>query len=56
MAKNLAIKSGKMLQPIEMRTIIDELFACKIPEISLDGESIVNIITINELSNRFIRK
>jgi len=56
MAKNLAIKSGKMLQPIEMRTIIDELFACKIPEISLDGESIVNIITINELSNRFNRK
>jgi DNA mismatch repair protein MutL len=56
MAKNLAIKSGKVLQPIEMRTIIDELFACKIPEVSLDGESIVNIITISELWDRFSRK
>jgi DNA mismatch repair protein MutL len=56
MAKNMAIKSGKVLQPIEMRTIIDELFACKIPEVSLDGESIVNIITISELWDRFNRK
>jgi hypothetical protein len=39
-----------------MRTIIDELFACKIPEVSLDGESIVNIITISELWERFNRK
>jgi DNA mismatch repair protein MutL len=56
MAKNLAIKSGKALQNIEMRTIIDELFACKIPEISLDGESIVTIITLSELSGRFSKK
>jgi DNA mismatch repair protein MutL len=56
MAKNLAIKSGKTLQVIEMRTIIDELFACKIPEVSLDGDQIVNIISINELSGRFSQK
>jgi DNA mismatch repair protein MutL len=56
MARNLSIKSGRTLQPIEMRTIIDELFACKIPEVSLDGEPIVTIIALSELLDRFRKR
>ncbi len=53
MAKNISIKSGKILQQEEMKIIIDELFACKAPEISLDGEAIISIISIEELEKRF---
>lgn len=56
MAKNLSIKTGRALQQLEMKTIIEELFACKMPEIDLDGEAIITMITLTELEQRFKNK
>ena len=56
MAKNLSIKAGRVMQQLEMKTIIDELFACKMPEIDLDGYPIITIITLAELEQRFRNK
>jgi DNA mismatch repair protein MutL len=56
MAKNLSIKTGKVLQQVEMKNLIDELFACKMPEIDLDGGAIITMITLSELDQRFRNK
>jgi len=48
MARNLSIKTGKSLQQPEMKMLTEELFACKIPEISIDGEPIVKMINIQD--------
>ena len=53
MAKNLSVKKGKILQETEMKAIIDELFACKMPEIDLDGKNIITMISLEELDQRF---
>lgn len=52
MAKNLSIKTGKNLQQAEMKMLTEELFACKIPEVSIDGDPIVKMINIGEVFNR----
>jgi len=56
MAKNLSIKSGRIMQQMEMKTLIDELFACKMPEIDLDGKAIIMMLTLAELDHRFRNK
>ncbi len=56
MAKNLSIKTGRVLRQLEMKNIIDELFACKMPEIDLDGQAIITMITLEELDQRFQNK
>jgi len=56
MAKNLSIKSGRTMQQLEMKTLIDELFACKVPEVDLDGQPIISMITLEELEQRFRNK
>ncbi|MDP4290240.1 MAG: DNA mismatch repair endonuclease MutL [Bacteroidota bacterium] len=53
MARNLAIRSGKKLQTEEMQVLIDELFACSLPDKSPAGRSTLSIITIDELSKQF---
>jgi iron complex transport system ATP-binding protein len=51
MAKNLSVKTGKVLQQAEMKTITEELFSCQAPEVSLDGEPTVKVININKYFN-----
>jgi len=53
MAKNLSLKKGKRLQETEMKAIIDELFACRMPEIDLEGKPIITMISLAELDQRF---
>jgi len=52
MAKNLSVKSGKILQQPEMKMLTEELFACKAPEVSIDGEPIVKVINVGEIFGR----
>lgn len=52
MARNLSIKTGKNLQQSEMKMLTEELFACKIPEISMDGDPIVKMINIQDAFGR----
>ncbi len=53
MARNMAIKPGKMLMQEEMQNLIDKLFACKLPYQSPTGKKILISITLDELSEKF---
>ncbi|MDR4987354.1 MAG: DNA mismatch repair endonuclease MutL [Bacteroidales bacterium] len=53
MARKLAIKPGKMLTQEEMASIADSLFACKMPQQSPAGKTILSIISNEELAARF---
>ncbi len=53
MARNMCIKSGKKLQYEEMQSLIDELFACSIPDKSPSGRPTLSIINQDELIARF---
>lgn len=53
LAKNTAIKAGHRLSSDEMNLLIDELFACEMPNISLSGKPIISTFTLEELIQRF---
>ena len=53
LAKNMSIKHGKQLHAEEMSSLIDSLFACKLPYSSTEGKPTITIITMDELEKRF---
>ncbi len=53
MAVNMAIGYGKKLEQQELTSLIDRLFACKVPNVSPDGKPIVRILSIYELDQMF---
>ena len=48
-----AIPYGKELNYEEMCHLTDKLFACQSPNYTIDGKTILQTITIDEISNRF---
>jgi len=48
-AGNMAVKSGQILKPEEMQQLIDELFACQVPEVAPDGSKVLKIIQVSEI-------
>ncbi len=52
-AVNMAVKAGKKLETEEMLRMIDELFACKLPDVSLDGKPALKIFSIEEIEKAF---
>ncbi|MDB9775232.1 DNA mismatch repair endonuclease MutL [Vicingaceae bacterium] len=55
LAHNTAIKRGKLLHEEEMQNLIDELFACEMPNNLPNGKPIVITYSIDELDKRFQR-
>ena len=53
MAKNAAIKTGSKLSVEEMSRLVDELFACELPNTALNGKPIIITFTIDELIRKF---
>jgi DNA mismatch repair protein MutL len=53
LAKNSAIKSGTPLNIEEMTTLIDELFACEMPQVSISGKPIIVTFSLEELLQKF---
>ncbi|MEI7982650.1 MAG: hypothetical protein WCI71_13445, partial [Bacteroidota bacterium] len=53
LARKAAVKRGKNLQPEEIHSIIEGLFACKVPEISPDGKLTMVILSLEELKQKF---
>jgi DNA mismatch repair protein MutL len=53
MAKAAAIPYGKTLSHEEMRDIVDNLFACEMPNFSPSGKAVINILGLDEIENRF---
>jgi len=52
-AKNTAIKIGRPLAYDEMKSLIDELFACKLPYYSPNGNPVIITISSDELDKKF---
>ncbi len=54
MARQLAIRTGQKLDSQEMSQLIDALFSCKVPEVSIDGEPILKTLTLPEIQKKFL--
>ena len=55
MARNSAIKAGTVLGQEEMNTLIEQLFACKTPNFSINGRPVIQTIGLLELDKKFER-
>jgi len=53
LARNAAVKAGMPLSPTAMVDIIDKLFACESPTISLSGKPVVITFTLKEILEKF---
>ena len=53
LAKTMSIKSGRKLKEEEMRSIIDNLFACQSSYITAQGKPTLITITLEELAKKF---
>jgi DNA mismatch repair protein MutL len=55
LARNGAIKTGTKLSSEEMNLLTDQLFACQMPNLALNGKPVITTFTLNELLERFER-
>ncbi|MVN21666.1 DNA mismatch repair endonuclease MutL [Mucilaginibacter arboris] len=55
LAKNAAVNSGTRFSLEEMNQLIDQLFACQMPNVSLSGKPVIITYTLEELFQKFDR-
>lgn len=53
LAKNASIKYGKSLHPVEMISLVNDLFTTTIPELSPDGKPVLTIFSFDEVFKKF---
>ncbi len=53
LARNAATKSGTKMSLEEMNLLVDQLFACQMPNLALNGKLVITTFTLNELLERF---
>ncbi len=53
MAKVAAIRTGTVLEPSALAKLVDELFACKSPYVSLNGKAVVVNLKLNDIDKSF---
>ena len=53
LARNAAIKAGTRMSLEEMNLLIDQLFACQMPNVALNGKPVISTFTLTELLERF---
>lgn len=52
LAKNASIKAGHPLSHEEMKLLIDQLFACELPQVGINGKATLFRMTFEELTKR----
>jgi DNA mismatch repair protein MutL len=52
MAAQLSVKAETYMSEFEMQNLVDQLFACNVPEIAPNGKKVFAIISLEELQNR----
>jgi len=55
LAKNAAVNPGTRFSLEEMNQLIDQLFACQMPNVSLSGKPVIITYTLEELLQKFDR-
>ena len=53
LAKSMSVKKGQNLSITEMNRLIDELFACEMPNATASGKAILITLTLKELADKF---
>lgn len=53
LAKSMSIKKGHTLSVAEMNHLIDELFACEMPNVTASGQATLITVTLAELAHKF---
>ncbi len=53
LSKSLSLGRNRKLQPEEMNALVEQLFACKIPDITADGKPTMTIIGFEEMKRKF---
>jgi len=53
LARNAATKAGTKMSLEEMNLLIDQLFACQMPNVALNGKQVITTFTVEELLERF---
>jgi len=53
MSAQTAVKYGQILNEQEMTALIDQLFACQVPEVSPDGRKIIVTLPLDQLQQLF---
>ncbi|WP_461448868.1 DNA mismatch repair endonuclease MutL [Mucilaginibacter sp.] len=53
LARNAAIKAGTKMSLEEMNLLIDQLFACQMPNLALNGKPVISTFTLTEIIERF---
>ena len=53
LARNAATKAGIRMSLEEMNILIDQLFACQMPNVALNGKLVITTFTVNEILERF---
>ncbi|QXV66627.1 DNA mismatch repair endonuclease MutL [Mucilaginibacter sp. 21P] len=53
LARNGAMKAGTKLSMEEMNQLVDQLFACQMPNLALNGKPVISTVTLVELAERF---
>ncbi len=53
MSAQTAVKYGQVLNEQEMSALIDQLFACQVPEVSPDGRKIIVTLPLDQLQQLF---
>ncbi len=53
LSKKLSVKKGRKLHPSEMISMVEQLFACKVPEISPDSKPTMMVIPYEEMTKKF---
>ena len=53
LAKRSAIRRGKKLEPAEIRSIIENLMACHVPDLSPEGKPTLLVLSFDDLMLKF---
>ena len=53
LARNASVKAGTKMSVEEMNVLVDQLFACQMPNVALNGKLVITTFALNELLERF---
>jgi DNA mismatch repair protein MutL len=53
LSRNLSVQRNRKLQQEEIASLIEQLFSCKVPDITPDGKPTLTILEFDELKKKF---